>query len=103
MVGSPWQVAFPPPVASLEFLPWGSIGLAFGLYFVFIAMLVVLTYVDLDHYLMPHEFTLPTIAIGIVAALMLNSEAFMAPGSMSWFFPPVSLSMSLIGAASGAL
>src|SRR5690554_2083364 len=23
MVGSPWQVGFPPPVASLEFLPWG--------------------------------------------------------------------------------
>ncbi|RAL24931.1 hypothetical protein DL240_01605 [Lujinxingia litoralis] len=103
ILGEPWRMGFPPPVASLEQLPWGSLGLAFGLYFLFIAMLVVITFVDLDHYLIPHEFTLPTIVGGVVAALVLNSASVMAPGSMIGFFPPVSVSMSLIGLVVGAL
>lgn len=103
MLGEPWRAGFPPPVASLEQLPWGSMGVAFGLYFIFIAMLVVITFVDLDHYLIPHEFTLPTIAVGIVAAFLLNSDTVMSPGSMTAFFPPVTISMSLIGAVVGAV
>ena len=93
----------PPPVTSVTALPWGSIGLVFGLYLIFLALLVVISLVDFDHYLIPHEFTLPGIALGVIAALLLNSDTVMATGSLSAFWPPVTLSASLIGLVGGGL
>lgn len=83
-------------------LPWTAIGLTFGLYFVFLALLVVITFVDLEHYLIPHEFTLPGIALGVVAAVVLNS-GLLEDGSLAGFWPPVTVSTSLIGVVGGAL
>ena len=83
-------------------LPWPAIGLTFGLYFVFLALLVVITFVDLEHYLIPHEFTLPGIALGVVAAVVLNS-GLIEDGALAGFWPPVTLSTSLIGMVGGAL
>lgn len=98
-----WTAGLPEPVADVSLLPWGSMAITFGLYFIFLAMLVVITFVDLDHYLIPHEFTLPTMALGVVAAFVLNSDAVMAPGSLAGFWPPVTLGQSIIGLIAGGL
>ena len=83
-------------------VPWLPVGLAFGFYFVFLALLVVITFVDLDHYLIPHEFTLPGIVIGIAAAFILNS-AWMEPGSLAGLWPEVTVAKSVIGLLAGGL
>ena len=93
----------PPPVPDVHSLPWGSIAIAFGFYFFFLAILVVITFVDIDHYLIPHEFTLPAMAIGVFAAFMLNNSSVMADGSMAGFWPPVTLSGSIIGLLVGGV
>ena len=90
------------PDVPITDVPWLSVGLAFSFYFVFLALLVVITFVDLDHYLIPHEFTLPGIAIGIAAAFVLNS-AWMEPGSLAGLWPEVTVAKSVIGLLAGGL
>lgn len=75
----------------------------FGFYFFFICLLVAVTFVDLDHYLIPHEFTIPGMIVGVVAAFVLSSERFMEPGSMAGFWPPVTPWGSVIGLLVGGL
>lgn len=102
MIGRERLPDMPPPVPDATALPWGSLGLLFGFYFFFVALLVVITFVDLDHYLIPHKFTLPGMAVGIVAVVVLNSE-LMATGSTVGFWPPVTVAASLIGLVAGGL
>lgn len=101
MIGQDALSGMPEPVAEVQALPWGSIGLAFLFYFVFLALLVVITFVDLDHYLIPHQFTLPGIGLGIAAAVVLNFD----PSSMVHLAPflPVPVIHALAGAIAGAL
>ncbi|TDP71947.1 prepilin signal peptidase PulO-like enzyme (type II secretory pathway) [Bradymonas sediminis] len=75
--------------------------LPFGLYFVFICLLVVITFVDLEHLLIPHGFTLPGIALGIGVPFLFN--AVMPPGSLVGFWPPVTPMESIIGAVAGGV
>src|SRR5262249_60272038 len=58
---------------SLEF-GWG-LGLAFAFYFA--CSLVVVTYIDFDHRIIPDRITLPGIAVGLLLALV-------APAEMRW-------------------
>ena len=102
-VGGEAIPGLPAPAPNVAALPWGSIGLAFGLYFFFLALLVLISLVDVDHYLIPHEFTLPGIVIGIVGVGLLNSSTVMAPESIVALWPPVTLTSSLIGAIGGGL
>ncbi|HEY8515364.1 MAG TPA: A24 family peptidase [Candidatus Binatia bacterium] len=57
-------------VLSLEF-GWG-LGLAFAFYFV--CSLLVVTYIDLDHRIIPDRVTLPGIAVGLLLALVAPAE-----------------------------
>ncbi|MFU8802472.1 MAG: prepilin peptidase [Bradymonadaceae bacterium] len=75
----------------------------FGFYFIFICILVAITFVDLDHYLIPHEFTLPAMAIGVIAAFVMNSEAVIPAGGLADLWPPVTPMMSVIGLIVGGL
>lgn len=67
-------------VRQLEPLPWAAAA------FVFLAALVALTYIDIDHWLLPRSITIPLIGAGLLASLL--------PGGTE----PVS---SLLGAAVG--
>ena len=49
-----------------------GISLDFPIYFAFIATLVVITYIDLDHQIIPDIISLPGIPIGLVAAFFVN-------------------------------
>lgn len=102
-IGAIPQIGELPPVTDLTALPWVSLAVIFGLYFLFLALLVVITFVDLDHYLIPHEFTIPGMILGVIAALVFDFAPFMEVGSLAAFFPPVTLSMSVIGLLSGGL
>ena len=97
----PFRIFEAQPIADPTVLPWTSLAVAFGLYFVFLAILVAITFVDLDHYLIPHEFTLPGIALGVLAAYLLNHDGLMAPGALHGLFPPVSLVSSIVGVVVG--
>lgn len=100
-----WIKVAGPHLGTVEFaadFPWVAISAAFGLYFVFLALLVAITFVDLEHYLIPHEFTLPGIALGVGAAFVLNS-GLLEDGALAGFWPPVTLTTSLIGVVGGAL
>jgi leader peptidase (prepilin peptidase)/N-methyltransferase len=55
---------------SLQF-GWG-LGLAFAFYFA--CSLLVVTYIDLDHQIIPDRITLPGIAIGLLLALIAPAE-----------------------------
>ena len=50
-----------------------GISIDFLVYFVFICALVVITFIDLDHQIIPDVISLPGIPIGLVAAFFLTS------------------------------
>jgi leader peptidase (prepilin peptidase)/N-methyltransferase len=60
---------------------WTAVG-----YFVFVAALVALTYIDIDTWLLPHQITWPLLALGLVSPLWNSARGFPA---------------SLIGAGAG--
>ncbi len=97
----PFRVFESTPIVDPTLLPWTSLGIAFALYFVFLALLVAITFVDLDHYLIPHQFTLPGIALGVIAAWVLNHDGWIAAGALGGLFPPVSLASSIAGVVVG--
>jgi len=82
-------------------LPVTAILLPFFLYFAFLALLIVIAFVDLDHYIIPHEFTLPGIGLGLAAPWLI--EWFVPPGAMYRFWPPVTPSESLVGMLAAGL
>lgn len=102
-VGAPWTMGQPPPVPDVMAIPWGSVVLTFGFYFFFLAILVVITFVDIDHYLIPHEFTIPAMVVGLIAAFVLNHPGIIADGALAAFWPPVTFMQSLIGWLAGGL
>ncbi|MBL7180645.1 MAG: prepilin peptidase [Desulfobacterales bacterium] len=59
-----------------------SVFLVFGLtfegliYFIFIAALLVITFIDIDHKIIPNVITIPGIPLGLVAALALPGVTF---------------------------
>ncbi len=86
-------------VATFEQTPAINYLLPFGLYFVFVCLMVVITFVDLDHFLIPHRFTLPGMVLGVATPLLFNF--LLGPGSLSGFWPPVTIWESVIGLVLG--
>ena len=75
--------------------------LIYLLHFAFVALLVAIAFVDLDHYLIPHEFTVPGIALGLAAPWII--DAALSERAMLYVWPPVTPWMSLAGALGGYL
>ena len=92
----PFEVAITPAQ-----LPVGAIVLPFVLYFTFLCLLIVIAFVDLDHYIIPHVFTLPGIALG--AATPWLFDWLLADGALYGFWPPVTPTLSLLGLVFGGL
>ncbi len=85
----------------LENLPVRGIALPFFLYFAFLCLLVVIALVDLDHYIVPHEFTLPGIAAGLATPWLIR---WLVPaGALHGFWPPVTPGESFVGFLAGGL
>lgn len=98
-----FKVAWPhfAQARGVEDLVPNAVLVPFGFYFVFVCLLVAITFVDLDHYLIPHEFTIPAMVLGVVAAFVMNSEAVIPAGQIAHLWPPVTPMMSIIGLIAG--
>ncbi|HOU52415.1 MAG TPA: prepilin peptidase [Myxococcota bacterium] len=70
---------------------WGLLTLWF-FPFAFVVLLLVLAFIDLDHWVLPHALTVPGIVLGVVQALLFSDF----PGVPAWW-------ESLAAAAAGAL
>lgn len=75
--------------------------LPFGLYFFFLCLMVVITFVDLDHTIIPHKFTLPGMVVGVATPLLFNW--LLESGALGGFWPPVTLFESIVGLIAGGL
>jgi len=70
---------------------WGLLALWF-FPFAFVVLLVVLAFIDLDHWVLPHSLTVPGMVLGVVQAVLFGDF----PGIPAWW-------ESLAAAAAGAL
>ncbi|QDG50001.1 hypothetical protein FIV42_04370 [Persicimonas caeni] len=75
--------------------------LPFGLYFFFLCLMVVITFVDLDHTIIPHKFTLPGMAVGVAVPFLFNW--LLEPGALADFWPKVTVFESVVGLIAGGL
>ncbi len=68
-------------------------GAAFGVHFVFVAMLVVVTFIDVRHYIIPDELSIYAVPVGIAAS-----------AGLAWLGAPaaVGLKGALVGSVAGA-
>lgn len=78
-----------------------GVAVTFFLKFTFLALLVAITFIDLDHYIIPHELTLPGIVLGIASPWI--GIWLWGPASHLRIWPPVSPTVSLAGALAGFL
>lgn len=77
--------------------PWTVLAIPFLLLGTFMLVCVAIALIDLDLTIIPHELTLPTIVLGLVAALLIPKT-----GTFEVFFPSVDLVDSVIGLVAGA-
>lgn len=57
-------------------------GAAFGVYLVFAAMLIAQTFIDVRHYIIPDEFSVYAVPVGIASAALLTWLGY--PGAPTW-------------------
>lgn len=95
-----WLKIAAPSMANINTLQPAPLLIDYALHMIFICLLVVIAFVDLDHLIIPHEFTLPGIIVGIAAPIILM-KLYPATVFVS-MWPPVMLWTSVIGAVLGA-
>jgi leader peptidase (prepilin peptidase)/N-methyltransferase len=77
-----------------------AVALPFLGHFIVLALLVAITFVDLDYYIIPHVFTLPGIAVA--AGLPWALQWLFGTGFLAAFWPPVLPWESVFGLLFGA-
>lgn len=82
-------------------LDFKAILIPFFLYFAFVAVCIAIAFIDLEHLIIPHELAIPGILIGIGASFLLESLTNPVVQMEQW--PPITPSVSIIGAVLGAL
>ena len=82
-------------------LDFKAILIPFFLYFAFVAVCIAIAFIDLEHLIIPHELAIPGILIGIGASFLLESLTNPVAQMEQW--PPITPSVSIIGAVLGAL
>lgn len=80
---------------------WSTIALPFALYCAFIWLLIAITFVDLEHLIIPHVFTVPGMILGLAAPWIFDL-AFEA-GELRHVWPPVTWLESSVGFLVGGL
>ncbi len=94
------------PLANAKDVVFDSTALAFVLlptilYFIFCCLLIVITFVDFDHFLIPHEFTIPGMIIGLAAPWIYKFA--LGDGYVLYFWPPITPMASIVGFLAGGL
>lgn len=104
LIAGLWFKIAHPHFASMQIfaqLDWMTIALPFGLYAVFVWMLIAITFVDLEHLIIPHRFTIPGMALGLAVPWIIDL-AF-EPGAVPDLWPPVTWLESSVGFVAGGL
>lgn len=99
-----WYMHFSPMLQAgvvVEALPWAWAIVPWILHFIFCALLIVITFVDLDHFLIPHEFTLPGMVLGLASPWIF--EFALHPEYVFVVWPPITPWTSFIGFLAGGL
>lgn len=99
-----WLKLAPPMLTvapSWAMMDWQALMVAFFLYFTFVALCVTIAFIDLEHLIIPHELSIPGIILGLASPWIIG--AIFAPHEILQLWPPISPSLSLIGAIAGAL
>lgn len=89
------------PGLNPENIPWAWLAVPWAFQFTFLALLVVISFVDLDHFIIPHSFTIPGMVIGLAAPWVYN--ATMGHEYLLFLWPPVTPWTSLTGFIIGGL
>lgn len=98
-----FKIAGPQFEAAANPTQLSALGLAlpFFTYFVFLCLLVAITFVDLEHYIIPHVFTLPGILLGAAAPWLF--EWLLPPGTLGGVWPPTTGLEALVGLFAGGI
>lgn len=95
-----WLKVAASAMADINTLQPAPLLIDYALHMIFICLLVVIAFVDLDHLIIPHEFTFPGIIVGIASPFILMklypTTTFLA------MWPPVMPWTSVLGAILGA-
>jgi leader peptidase (prepilin peptidase)/N-methyltransferase len=94
-------VATGPPSESLFSLVSPASLSVFGLYAVFIYLLVVISFIDLEHMIVPHRLTAIGVAVGIATPVLL--DLIVPAGGLQQFWPPTTFVESILGAVAGGM
>lgn len=75
------------------------LAIMFAVRFTLFAFLVVITFIDLDHLIIPHAIALPGIALGLASPWV--AQWILGPMALQVLWPPVTPMISLVGALGG--
>lgn len=104
LIASLWfKIAHPHFASMTAFaqLDWLAIALPFTMYSLFLWGLIAITFVDLEHLIIPHSFTVPGMVVGLAVPWIFDF-AFQ-PGDIPDIWPPVTWVESSIGFAVGGI
>lgn len=96
-----WASAVISPSMLPDEAPWGLLMVPWAFKFTFLALLVVITFVDLDHFIIPHVFTVPGMVLGLAAPWVFMWV--IGPEFLLYTWPPVTPWTSLSGFILGGL
>lgn len=96
-----WASQILTPNASPDDIPWAWLMIPWTLKFIFMSLLIVITFVDLDHFIIPHSFTIPGMVIGLAAPWIYNFA--LGHEYLLYVWPPVTPWTSLAGFVLGGL
>lgn len=96
-----WASQILTPNTSPDDIPWAWLMIPWTLRFIFMALLIVITFVDLDHFIIPHSFTIPGMVIGLAAPWIYNFA--LGHEYLLYIWPPVTPWTSLAGFVLGGL
>lgn len=78
-----------------------ALGVPFLMYFVFVAFLITIAFIDLEHMIIPHGIAIPGILLGVASPWVLRQ--LYDPYTLLGHWPPLSPGQSLVGMVAGAL
>lgn len=82
-------------------IPIWPVAALVALRFLFFVILIAITAIDLEHLIIPHELTFPGMALGLASPWIL--KAGFGEGYQTFFWPPVTPMISIIGWLVGGL
>lgn len=104
LIAALWFKLAHPHFASMDAfaqIQWTQLAIPFGFYAIFCWLLVAITFVDLEHLIIPHTFTVPGMVVGLAVPWVI--DLVFDVGEVPNLWPPVTWLESGIGLAAGGI